>query len=251
MRRPLIVAAVLIGVAWTVAAALIPARVFWLSAVLHLGPVLVFLAALVASALLSRAKPASFVVRDGVGFVAPASPGFGFLVVGEGAMMAFLTGQLIRIWTWGGTDAPSFRFWTAAVLSVAVLLACGLVALLVVTALRGGPRILLTPHAVVQHEWWGRRAIPWDALRPEQPVRQVRGRNVVLIVDRPDLVVRRGPFRPSTTRPWLNMGYLRVHPRFLADAIWFYVSHPQRRDAIGARAEYERLLPELGVRAEG
>jgi hypothetical protein len=150
--RPLILAAVLIGLAWTVGAALIRARVFWLFAVLHLGPILVFLAALVASALLNRAKPAGFVVRDGVGFVAPASPGFDFLVVGEVAMMAFLTGHLIRTWTWGGTDAPVFYFWTAAALSVVLLLAYGLVALLVVTALRGGPQILLTPHAVVQHD---------------------------------------------------------------------------------------------------
>jgi len=79
-------------------------------------------------------------------------------------------------------------------------------------------------------------------------VRQVHGRTVTLNVDRPDLVVLRGLFRGSTRRPWLNLAYLRVHPWFLADAIWFYLAHPHRRDAIGARAEYERIVPELGVR---
>jgi len=75
----------------------------------------------------------------------------------------------------------------------------------------------------------------------------VRGRTLTLIVDRPELIVRRGRFRSSTRRPWLVVAHLRVRPGFLADAIWFYVGHPERRDAIGARAEYERLLPELGV----
>src|SRR3981189_1966711 len=82
VQRTLIVAAVVISVAWTVAAALIHVRVFWLFAVLQVGPVLVFLAALLASALLGRARPAGFEVREGVGFVVPASRGFGFLVVG-------------------------------------------------------------------------------------------------------------------------------------------------------------------------
>jgi hypothetical protein len=249
VRRPLIVAAVAIGVAWTVAAALIHARVFWLFAVLHGGPALAFLAALVASVLLGSAKPAGFEVREGVGFVVPASRGFGFLVVGEVAMMASLTGQLIHIWTWDGADEAAFRFWAGAVLSVALLVACGLVALLVVTALRGGPQILLTPSAVVQEDWWGNRTIPWDALRLGRPLGQVRGRTLTLIVDRPDLIVRRGLFRSSTGQPWLVMGHLRVHPWFLADAIWFYVGHPERRDAIGSCAEYERLLPKLGVPA--
>jgi hypothetical protein len=249
VQRPLIVAAVVICVAWTVAAALIHARVFWLFAVLQVGPALAFLAALVASVLPGSTKPAGFEVREGVGFVVPASREFGFLVVGEVAMMAFLSGQLIHIWTWGGADETIFRFWAGAVLSVALLVACGLVALLVVTALRGRPQILLTPSAVVQEDWWANRTIPWEALRPGRPLGQVRGRTLTLIVDRPDLVVRRGLFRRSTRRPWLVTGHLRVHPWFLADAIGFYVGHPERRDAISSWAEYERLLPELGVPA--
>jgi hypothetical protein len=246
VRRMVIVAAVVISVAWTVAAALIDVRVFWHFAVLQLGPVLIFLAALVASALLSRARPAGFEVRERVGFVVPASRGFCFLVVGGVAMMANLTGQVIRIWTWGGADAAVFRFWAPA-MSVALLAAYGQLALLVVTALRGGPRIILTSIAIVQEDWWVNRTIPWEALRRGQPVRQVHGRTLTLNVDRPDLVVRRGLFRGSTRRPSLNLAYLRVHPWVLADAIWFYAGHPERRDAIGSRAEYERLVPELGV----
>jgi hypothetical protein len=249
VRRTVIVAAVVISVAWTIAAALIQVRAFWLFAVLQVGPGLVFLAALVASVLLNRARPPEFEVREGFGFVVPASRGFGFLVVGEVAMTAYLTGQIIRIWTWGNTDAAVFRSWAAAV-SVALLTAYGLVALLVVTALRGGPQIILTPSAVVQEDLWANRTIPWEALRRDQPVRQVHGRTLSLDVDRPDLVVRRGPLPSSKRRPLLVMGHLRVDPKFLANAIWFYVGQPERRDAIGARAEYERLLPQLGAAAD-
>jgi hypothetical protein len=120
--RLLIVAAVVISVAWTVAATLIRTGAFWLFGVLHVGPVLVFLAAFVASGVLGVAKPAGFEVREGVGFVVPASRGFGFLVVGEVVMLAFLIPQLIVLWTWGGADEAVFRFWAAAVLSVALLI---------------------------------------------------------------------------------------------------------------------------------
>jgi hypothetical protein len=134
-------------------------------------------------------------------------------------------------------------------LSVALLIFCAFVALLVITALRGGPQLLLTPRGMVQQDMWANRVIPWEALRPSQPVRHARGRILTLIVDRPDLVVRLGSSRRSPSRPRLVLDHLRVHPRFLADAIFFYVGHPQRRSAIGAHAEYECLLAELGVPA--
>ena len=76
MWRTVVVAAVVISVAWTVAAGADPCPGFWLFAVLVYGPGLVFLAALVAFAILGRAKPAGFVVRESVGFVVPASRGF-------------------------------------------------------------------------------------------------------------------------------------------------------------------------------
>jgi hypothetical protein len=249
VSRPLIVATVVIGFAWTLAAAQLHAPAYWLFAVMIYGLWLLVLAALVASAILGRAKPAGFVVREGVGFVAPARRGFGYLVVCEVLILAFLTGEWIHTWSWrpirGGTDAAFYGFWAGAG-SVVLLLFGGLVAWLVVTALRGGPQILLTPAAVVQEDWWGNRTIPWEALRPGRPLRLTRRRSLTLIVDRPELVVRRGLFRGSTRRPWLNVAYLRVHPWFLADAIWFYFAHPHRRDAIGARAEYERFVRELG-----
>jgi hypothetical protein len=240
VSRPLIVAAVVISVLWTVAAALIHVRVFWLFAVLHVGPVLVSVAAFAASAVLSGRRPAGFEVREGVGFAVPAGRGFGFLVVGELTMTASLTLQLVVIWSWGGAPDDAFRYWARAVMSAALLVVGGLVALLVVTALRGRPQILLTPRAVVQEDWWGSRTIPWEALPPGSPVRQVRRRLVTLVVDRPELVVGRGLFRGSSRRLWLVMAQLRVRPEFLADAIGFYAGHPERRDAIGTRAEYER-----------
>jgi hypothetical protein len=159
-------------------------------------------------------------------------------------MLACLTVQVIHIWTWpvgGAADEAVFHYWAGAV-SVVLLVVAGLVALLVVMALRGGPRILLTPNGVMQDDWRGNRVVPWKAWRPGRPLRHTRRHTLTLIIDRPELAVRRGPFRGSTRRPGLNLTQLRVDPWFLADAIWFYVDHPDRRDAIGGRAEYEHLL---------
>jgi len=66
--RPLIVAVVVLAVVWALAAALIQARVFWLALVLHVGPVLVALAALLASAVLGTEPPRDVPIdRQGVG----------------------------------------------------------------------------------------------------------------------------------------------------------------------------------------
>jgi hypothetical protein len=246
-RAFLILSAVIIALACTIAAALVPVRVFWLYALLHLGPILASLAALLASSVLGRTRPTAFTVRDGVGFVAPTSRGYDLLVVGEVMMVAFVISQLIRLWTWN--DAPAAAYVWNAVLSLAVLIFCGFVALLVITALRGGPRILLTSRGIVQQDMWADRVIPWEALRPGQPLYRVRGRILTLIVDRPELVVRHGFFRTSSERPRLVLDHLRVHPRFLAHAICFYVGRPEHRSALGALAEYEHLRAELGVPA--
>ncbi len=83
MSRPLIVATMVIAIAWTLAAAQLHAPAYRLFAVMVCGLPLLGLAAPMASAVLGRAKPDGFVVREGAGFVVPASRGFGYLVVGE------------------------------------------------------------------------------------------------------------------------------------------------------------------------
>ena len=254
----LTVGAVVVSVAWSVAAPLIHPRVFWLYLVLHIAPALLSLAALVASFLefRLRTEPAGFDVREGVGFVVPANRSFGYLVVGEVLAVAFLATQLVMIimladWVSADVGLSGFDYALAGVLSVASLGFGGLVALLVVAALRGRPRIELTPHGVLLAEVQGSRTIPWDALRPPLALRQVDRRTMILSVDRPELVVRRGLIRSSARHPRVALRHLRVHLWFLADAIQLYVDHPARRDGIGARSEYERLLPELGVPAGG
>jgi hypothetical protein len=94
---------------------------------------------------------------------------------------------------------------------------------------------------VVSREFFSTRSFPWDALRPgrTQPGRD----ELALAVDHEDRVTRRGLWYRGNV---LDLWQLRVHPGFLADAIRFYVDHPERRSAIGAAAEYERLLTELG-----
>lgn len=250
---PLIVGAMAVSVAWIIAAAVIHPRVFWLYLVLHFAPALVSLAALVASGLESRLRtePAGFVVREGIGFVLPANRAFSYLFVGEVLMAGYLGSQLIMITRWTlPVDADvgfAGSYAIVAILWLLLLIVAVLVALLVVVALRGRPRIELTPHAVFVAEVLGSQTVPWEALRPGLSLRDVDRRKLTLAVDRPELVVRHGLTWRSARRPRVDLQHVQVHSWFLADAIQFYVDHPGRRGAVGTRAEYERLLTELGA----
>lgn len=253
--RLLIAVAVTVTVVWIVAVALVLPASFGLTTVLRFVQVLFVLAALAASvvSLLGFVRrspePPRFVVREGAGFVVPASRAYGYFVVGEVLMVGFLAGQAIFLWSdavGGDTGWAVISYTFAGITSVLSVALGGLVALTVVTALRGRPRIELTPRAVVLREVLGSRMIPWEALRPGLPLRQSDRHTLTLTVDRPELVVRSGWIWRF---PQVALSYARVHPWFLADAIRSYVDQPNRRDAVGTRAEHERLLADLGVSA--
>ena len=134
----------------------------------------------------------------------------------------------------------------AAVMTVLSVALAGLVGVMTLVAWSGRPSIELTPHAVELRDAFGSQTVPWEALRPGLPLRPADLHNLVLTVDRSDLVVRHGL---AWRRPRMALVYARVHPWFLTDAIRFYADHPDRRDAIGTRTEYERLLADLGAGA--
>jgi hypothetical protein len=65
-------------------------------------------------------------------------------------------------------------------------------------------------------------------------------------VARPDLVVQRGWAVGSGTRQWPVLSLqVRTHPWFFADAIAWYVAHPEHRAAIGTPDEHARLVAAL------
>lgn len=80
--------------------------------------------------------------------------------------------------------------------------------------------------------------VPWEALAPSQPARpNLRSKSLTLSYARPDLVRLRGlvwSLRTDTVHSW-----------FIADAIRYYLDHPEHRAAIGTPAEYDRLQQTL------
>jgi hypothetical protein len=123
----------------------------------------------------------------------------------------------------------------AIIVVIAVLVAC----LNFVTAgfaLTGRPRLELTFDGVrVGFAFWW-RAVRWDELVPGLPLRQPERDALTLTTVRPG--------RPTVR---LALNFIRVHPWFLADAIRYYVDHPDRRSEIGTPAGYDRLVTALGA----
>ncbi|MCW6005964.1 hypothetical protein K1W54_15460 [Micromonospora sp. CPCC 205371] len=127
-----------------------------------------------------------------------------------------------------------------AILGSAAVVATGLQ----LTAIWAGwPQVELTPEAVRVKAPFGYIAVPWQALRPGYPWRpSLRADTLALTIDQPHLIHRRGLIGASRAVPtfWLD-----IHPWFLADAIRYYVAHPEHRAAIGTATEHDRLRQTL------
>jgi hypothetical protein len=221
---------------------------FWLDMALRLGMVPLLLTSAVAMVVRRRSGPPRFDVREGVGFAVPASRSFDYFVVFEVVLCGLLAGEAIRKWSTRPGLGGAFvviHYTLASLMSVVTVPLVGLVISVVVVALRARPRVELTPQAVRVREALGSRTVPWEALRPGLPV-PGGWLSVTLTVDRRDLVVRRGLV---WGRPRIEVAFVRVHPWVLADAIRYYVDHPDRRAAIGTHAEHDRLLADLAQAA--
>jgi hypothetical protein len=128
---------------------------------------------------------------------------------------------------------------------LSIIIGCLTVPVVVVALVRR-PRTDLTPTALVIGGALGSRVVPWESLRPAQPVTITNAWTLSLNVDRPQLITRgiTGAARITVLRA-------PVDGHFLAAVIGFYVQHPHRRGAIGTTGEYQRLLADLGVAGEG
>ncbi|NES13383.1 MULTISPECIES: PH domain-containing protein [Micromonospora] len=177
----------------------------------------------------------------------PAAPAYGWFAAGQvlllGAITSSPASDLFR-----DPEAPTAVRWLlpAGTASLAVLWLL-LVTAQAVAVFRGRPRIDLTPSGVEIHEPFGRRSIPWAALAPGAPGQQQSGGTLRLRVVRPDLVERRGLVLSPASAPQVLLGWLPVHPWFLADVLRFYVDHAEERGLLGTPAGDERLGRALGV----
>jgi hypothetical protein len=99
----------------------------------------------------------------------------------------------------------------------------------------GRPAVELTPVGVRVLAPLGSLAVPWEGLAPGYPLQpKRRADTLTLTVAQENLARRRGI-------AMLALGWLDIHPWFLADAIRYYVAHPEHRAAIGTAEEHDRL----------
>ncbi|MBV1853313.1 hypothetical protein [Catellatospora tritici] len=84
--------------------------------------------------------------------------------------------------------------------------------------------------------------IPWTLLRPGFPVRgKLSDQTLPLVYEQPLSL-------PARLRRHRTLQLVfEVHPWFLADAVRWYVDHPEDRAAIGTQAEHDRLVAALGA----
>jgi len=188
-------------------------------------------------------RPLRFVVRGGR-FVVLAQRRLWYAVAALAlqwlSMVSWFVGRLVEV----DGQIRSLRILELTSAGLYVVLLAVLIGTTASAAL-GRPRVELTPEAVVRREIWGTRTVPWEALRPGGPPRPATGAgDVRLVVDRPELVLLSvwGP-RSDVIR----MAYADVHPWFLADAIHYYVDHPDRRAGIGTPAGHDHLRAGLGA----
>ncbi|MFE9693334.1 PH domain-containing protein [Micromonospora sp. NPDC005806] len=177
----------------------------------------------------------------------PATPAFGWFVAGQvlgGA--GFLTSVGFALF-WDPEAPPAMRYLVPAVMVLLVGTYLLLVARFVLAFRRGHPRVDLTPAGVEIREPLGRRTVPWEAMAPGTPLRQQSANTLQIRVIRPELVERRGLVLSPPRAPKVALGWLAVHPWFLADVLRFYVDQPAERAALGTPAGDERLRRALGV----
>jgi hypothetical protein len=240
--RGLIAGALAIGVVLVAAKALLPTTHRW-DLVTATTPLLVAAAALVGYALSLRrgAAAARFEVSEGVAFTAPANRAYGYSVAANVLLATVFDSFAIGAWTvLSGRQVAVWLTVVSFVLSVIIAVAA-------VRALGGRPGLDLTPHTLISRQLLGTVTVPWPALTAEAAAASLRYRVgqpwLVLVIDRPDLVRRRGLAGKASN---LSVMWLRVEPSFLADAVHFYAQHPERQASIGTRAEHDRLAIDLG-----
>ncbi|MET7398729.1 hypothetical protein ABZS66_35090 [Dactylosporangium sp. NPDC005572] len=168
----------------------------------------------------------------GGAFVAPAA--HGVAAAGGAAALGFLM-LSIPVRVAGGINP-------VALMSLAMcVLCCGWVAACVASVVRGGGRIELHPGGVRSISALGETFVPWEAVAGG-PLRGTNWIPMLVGLDRPDLVRRRGLVVRRRSVALLATNLSAVDGRFLADAVGYYLADPAERAAIGTPAGYQRLV---------
>ncbi|MEV0719665.1 hypothetical protein [Asanoa sp. NPDC050611] len=232
MHQRWLLGAAALGVVWGVAAIAFDIPVLVLDLLLHLGPTVAGVGALVALIGWRPAGPASFELR-GETFVAPTNRR---RTIETAAFVLVLTSQAalaIDRLDGGGGLLDGLLSLLFGLLAAALLAR----ALLVPTTVELRAEGLRVPGRLHRIE------VPWAAIRPGTPwAPRLRTQRLELFIGTSYLVRP-----PSERRSRLDVpiDVLDIHPWFLADAIRYYVAHPEHRASIGRPAELERLSRRL------
>jgi len=237
MSRPLVAGAFAVNVAVVATGLLGHPDQLWqrsLSALTEIVLPLVSLAFMISALVMTKVRTPGFVVGPGPAFVAPADRAHGYFVAGQVLLAAWVTRSPSLFQGAPYADPVTVTMRAIMIGSAVVVTVLNLV--LVGIALFGRPRLELTPDGVYLGNPFWRRAVRWDELVPGLPLRQPDQDALTLTTVRPG--------RPAMR---LTLNYIRVHTWFLADAIRYYVDHPDRRAEIGTQAGYDRLMTALGA----
>jgi len=204
--------AAVVGVAWGAAALAFDARSLWWDALLHLGPAVLGVVTLTTLIVWYPTGPARFAVDQRTpAFVAPVNQRRG---VETAAYVLLLTSQV------------SLAIDTArADVAVAASVVAAVAAWMLLRIWRAPVNIELRPDGV--HLPTG--TLAWEMLKRGTP-RQPKPTTQRLEID-----ARRSGVHE------VAIDGLDINPWFLADAIRYYVAHPEHRASIGRPAEHQRL----------
>ena len=187
-------------------------------------------------------QPARFQLRRG-GFAGFPRVGGWWIAVPELLVAAGVTAQAIRLVDWYSSGDVAG---VIGVMALAINAAAVLLVLVAVALVWPEVAVLLSTQDIRWRTPFLRRSVPWEALAPGGPPRPGTQDHLILAVIRPDLVRQRGWAlgQGSRDQPRLNVD-LDVHPWFLADAIRWYVEHPDERVTIGTPEGHNRLTAAL------
>ncbi|MEV4618177.1 hypothetical protein AB0J74_05575 [Asanoa sp. NPDC049573] len=232
MHQRWLLGAVTVGVVWGAAAIAFDIPVWILDFLLHLGPLLAGVVVTVALVGWRPAGPATFDVQAD-SFVAPTNRR---RTIEVSALLVVLISATALGIDWIASDGGAVD---VALSALPALLA----AALLLHSLLIPPTVELRPEGLRIPGRLHRVDVPWEAIRPGTPwAPRLRTQKLELLIGTGYLV---RPPRERRPRLDVPIDVLDIHPWFLADAIRYYVAHPEHRAAIGRPAELERLSRRL------
>jgi hypothetical protein len=196
----------------------------------------------------AQPRPARFTVVPGIGFAVPPIGGYAVSVTSDAVLIGWCVNFLILLRPLpANPDVGVAVDITNAVGFIVTWATVGAFILLFIIDLRRAlnrpPQLMLTPEGLRQSGRLRYQTVRWRQLLPQQPLPGIGERAVVLPLRSAD--------RPNGARPArkpklvLDLFACQIDPRFLHNAIQYYIHRPDQQQTIGTTAGYQQLLADL------